>query len=88
VALLLCTELFYRGFALRSVARSWPRAAALIVLPIYVLDHVGAPMPELVGSAAAGLILGQLALVTRSIWPGFAIHVACALAVDLGTFLY
>jgi hypothetical protein len=81
--LILCTEIFYRGLALQAVRDGFGPAAVYLVAAIYTLDHVGAPTPELVGSAAAGIALGRLALVARSPWPGLAAHLGCALAVDL-----
>ncbi|MBM3494419.1 MAG: CPBP family intramembrane metalloprotease, partial [Armatimonadetes bacterium] len=41
------------------------------------------PTPEIVGSFAAGLILGVLALRGRSFMPCFALHWACAATFDL-----
>ena len=85
LALILATELFYRGAALQLPARGLGSLAIYLVLPIYVLDHLGAPTVELVGSAAAGALLGHLALGTRSVWPGFAVHACAAVAADLGS---
>jgi len=80
----LSTEVLYRGVALSMVHRGIGWKAAFAILPIYVLDHVGAPWPELVGSAIVGVALGLLAIRFRSMWPGFLLHVGFALAVDLG----
>lgn len=83
--LLLATETLYRGFALAGMHRAWGPKAVLFLLPIYVLDHIGAPTIELASSAVAGLALGALAVRTRSIWPGFVAHTTFALSVDLGS---
>lgn len=83
LAMILATELFYRGIALRKLADRCGQLAVFLLVPIYVADHIGAPAAEIVGSAFTGILLGYLALKTRSIWPGFAIHAACAVAVDL-----
>lgn len=87
LCLILATELFYRGGALFLLERYFGPRAIYLLLPIYVLDHVGAPLVELAGSAVAGALLGHLALSCRSIWPGFAAHACCALAVDLSAAL-
>ena len=81
--LILCTELFYRGVALNALASHVGDKAVFLILPVYVLDHIGAPAAELAGSALAGIFLGFLALRTRSIWPGFAVHAGCAITVDI-----
>lgn len=87
LSLILATELFYRGAALFSLERGFGRRAVYLLLPVYVLDHLGAPVAELVGSAAAGALLGHLALASRSIWPGLVIHACCALTVDLASMV-
>jgi membrane protease YdiL (CAAX protease family) len=82
---ILTTELFYRGILLFAAERWLGVAAVYAVLPVYVADHLGAPPAEVIASVAAGALLGHLALATRSLWPGFVVHAACALAVDLGS---
>ena len=87
LALILATELFYRGAALFSLEQGFGRWAVYLLLPVYALDHLGAPTAELAGSVVAGALLGHLALAGRSIWPGFMIHACCALAVDLASMV-
>lgn len=83
--LILTTELFYRGVMLFAAEKWFGKMAVYAVLPIYVLDHIGAPPVEVAGSILTGAVLGHLALETRSLWPGFVIHAACALTVDFGS---
>ena len=52
-----------------------------MVVP-YALLHIHKPFPEAMGSIVAGLVLGMLALKTRSIWPGLVVHGGVALAMD------
>ena len=40
-------------------------------------------MPETFGAIGAGLILGTLAMRTRSIWGGVLIHVGVAMTMDV-----
>ncbi len=86
-SLILATELFYRGVALFSLERGFGAWTVYLLLPIYVLDHLGAPVAEVAGSAAAGLLLGHMALAGRSVWPPFLIHASCALVVDLASMM-
>ena len=83
--LILTTELFYRGIMLFAAEKWFGKMSVYAVLPIYVLDHIGAPPVEVAASVVTGAVLGHLALETRSLWPGFIIHAACALTVDLGS---
>lgn len=84
-ALILATEIFYRGGMLFTLERRLGPLAVYVVLPPYVLDHLGGPPAEVLASIIAGVILGHLALVTRSVWPGFAVHASCAVTVDLAS---
>ena len=86
-ALILATELFYRGAPLFLLERYFGRTAVYLLVPIYTLDHVGATLGELGASALAGVALGHLALRTRSIWPGLAIHAGCAMSVDITSLI-
>jgi hypothetical protein len=85
VGMILFTELFYRGFFLFKTEQSFGVWAVYLLLPVYVLDHVGACWAEVAGSVVAGAVLGHLALQARSIWPGFFVHAGCAVSVDLAS---
>jgi hypothetical protein len=52
-----------------------------MVVP-YCMIHYGKPMAETCGAIFAGLVLGTIAMRTRSIWGGVAIHVCVALSMD------
>jgi membrane protease YdiL (CAAX protease family) len=49
----------------------------------YCMIHYGKPMTETIGAIFAGVILGTLAMRTRSIWGGVLIHVGVAWTMDL-----
>ncbi len=75
-------EFFFRGFLLRGMAAELGSMAVLVMVIPYCMIHFGKPLPECLGSIIAGLILGVLALDTRSIWGGVTIHVAVAWGMD------
>lgn len=78
-----CVEFFFRGFALfRLEQRFGFHAVTLMVIP-YALIHIHKPFPEALGSIVAGLVLGWLALKSRSIWPGVMVHCSVALSMDV-----
>jgi membrane protease YdiL (CAAX protease family) len=54
----------------------------VMIVP-YCMIHYGKPMPETLGAIGAGLILGTLAMRTRSIWGGVLIHVGVATTMDV-----
>jgi aryl-alcohol dehydrogenase-like predicted oxidoreductase len=43
----------------------------------------GKPLPETLGAIGAGLILGTIAMRTKSIWGGVLIHVGVAMTMDV-----
>jgi membrane protease YdiL (CAAX protease family) len=49
--------------------------------------HFGKPFLETLAAVLAGIVLGTLALRTRSIWSGFLIHVSVAISMDVAALL-
>jgi len=78
----LALEFFFRGFILRGLSAEMGASAVLAMAMPYCMLHYGKPLPECVGSILAGLVLGLLAMDTRSIWGGVTIHVAVAWSMD------
>lgn len=76
-------EFFFRGFLLFGIARKVGAYAIVIMAVPYCMIHFGKPVPETLGAIGAGMILGTVALRTRSIYAGILIHVAVAYSMDL-----
>lgn len=76
-------EFFYRGFMIQSLKPRFGFYAIFISVIPYCMIHFGKPYPETIGAIIAGLALGTLAIFTRSIWLGVAIHVSVAVTMDL-----
>ena len=57
-----------------------------MVVP-YCMIHFGKPGLETVGAIFAGVVLGTLAMKTRSIWSGVLIHVSVAVTMDVVSLL-
>lgn len=77
-------EFFFRGFCLFRLERFTGLYAVPIMVIPYALLHIHKPLPEALGSIIAGMVLGYLALRTRSIWPGLFLH--CIVALSMDTF--
>ena len=75
-------EFFFRGFCLFRLERFTGMYAIAIMIVPYALIHIHKPLPEAFGSIAGGLILGYLAIRTRSIWPGLFVHCGVAFSMD------
>jgi membrane protease YdiL (CAAX protease family) len=76
-------EFFFRGVLLFAAVRIiGPWAIPVMVIP-YMMIHFGKPAAETVGAIFAGATLGLIALRTRSIYAGMAIHICVAYSMDL-----
>ncbi len=75
VAAPLGEELFFRGFALPSLARSWgPLAAAVATGAMFSVLHLN--KVGFVGLWEIGVVLALLRLSTGSLWPSVVCHAA------------
>jgi membrane protease YdiL (CAAX protease family) len=76
-------EFLWRGYMLFGLRRHMGDGAAVLaqMLP-FVLLHFGKPPAETFGAVAAGVVLGALALRTRSFWYGAAVHWTIMLLMD------
>jgi membrane protease YdiL (CAAX protease family) len=76
-------EFFFRGFLLYGLAPRLGWAAIFAMVLPYNMLHYGKPMPEALAAIVGGLVLGSLALKTRSIWWGAALHISIAFTMDV-----
>ncbi len=79
----LALEFFFRGYMLFALKRALGANAIFVMCIPYCMIHFHKPVAEVTGAIFAGIILGTLALRTRSIWCGVLIHVSVALTMDL-----
>lgn len=79
----LALEFFFRGFMLQGLREKLGSNAIFVMIVPYCMIHYGKPLPETLGAIGAGVILGTLAMRTRSIWGGVVIHVAVAISMDV-----
>ncbi|MBK8171606.1 MAG: CPBP family intramembrane metalloprotease [Sandaracinaceae bacterium] len=80
-------EFFFRGFILKSCKTMMGSHAIFAMIVPYCMIHYGKPALEAFAAIFAGLVLGTLAMKTRSIWSGFLIHVSVALSMDVAAML-
>lgn len=81
-------EFFFRGFMLFALRRSLGIYAIFVMVVPYNMIHYGKPMTECLAAIVAGLVLGTIALRTKSIWGGIFIHAGIGLSMDLLTVGY
>lgn len=76
-------EVFFRGFILQGLRRAMGANAIFVMIVPYCMIHYGKPLPETCGAILAGLILGTIAMRTKSIWGGALIHIGVAVTMDV-----
>jgi membrane protease YdiL (CAAX protease family) len=75
-------EMFFRGFLPGALRRSFGSGAIFAMAVPYCMIHFGKPFLEANGAIIAGVVLGSLALKTRSIYGGFLLHITVAALMD------
>ncbi len=75
-------EYFFRGFLLFGLYPKIGSLAVLVAAIPYVMVHFTKPPSEALGSLFAGILLGYMALRSRSIWGGFLLHWLVGMTMD------
>ena len=79
----VAVETFFRGVLAIGLAERFGEVAVLIATVPYLAIHFVKPAPEALASIVGGIVMGTLAVRTRSIWWGVALHVAVAAFMDV-----
>jgi membrane protease YdiL (CAAX protease family) len=75
-------EMFFRGFWLGALRKSLGSGAIFAMAVPYCMIHYGKPYLEANGAILAGIALGSLSMMTRSIYQGFLVHITVAGLMD------
>lgn len=75
-------EMFFRGFWLGVLRKSFGSGAIFVMAVPYCMIHYGKPYLEACGAIVAGIALGSLSMKTKSIYSGFLVHVTVAVMMD------
>ncbi|MFU8805793.1 MAG: CPBP family intramembrane glutamic endopeptidase, partial [Bradymonadaceae bacterium] len=67
-------EAFFRGFLIFALFKKFGYYAIVIMTIPYCMIHFAKPMPETMGAIIAGLVLGYLAIQSKSWIPGALLH--------------
>lgn len=79
----VAVESFFRGFLVLGLAPRFGSAAILIATVPYLMIHFVKPPAEALASIVGGIVMGTLALRTRSVWWGVGLHVSVAALMDI-----
>jgi hypothetical protein len=83
----LSIELFFRGLLVVCLIRYAGEKAILPMAAFYCTIHFGKPLAECISSFFGGMILGVIALRTRSILGGLIVHLGLAWLMEIGGWL-
>jgi len=75
-------ELFFRGWIVGALRKPMGAGAIFVMAVPYCMIHYGKPYLEAHGAIVAGIVLGSLAMRTRSIYSGFLVHITVAFSMD------
>jgi membrane protease YdiL (CAAX protease family) len=81
-------EMFFRGFWLGVLRRSFGSGAIFAMAVPYCMIHYGKPYLEACGAIVAGIALGSLSMKTKSIYQGFLVHITVAALMDWLSLLH
>ena len=84
----IALEFFFRGFMVSAGFRLIGWWAVPVMAAPYCLLHLDKPLPELVTSLFGGLLLGVVAVRTRSILAGVLAHVTLAIGTDIAVLAH
>lgn len=76
-------EFFFRGFMVHGTKRRFGAYAVFLMVLPYCMIHFHKPVAECFASIVAGVALGVVSLVTKSVWPGAGLHILVAWGMDL-----
>ncbi len=83
-ALQFCAlEFFFRGFMVHGLSERFGISAVFVMAVPYNMLHYGKPMLEAVAAILGAIVLGVLAIRSRTIWWGACLHIAVAGTMDL-----
>ncbi len=75
-------EFFFRGYMIQAGRKRLGPYVIFVMTVPYCMIHFGKPIQETLGAIVAGILLGFMALKTRSIWLGAALHISVAWTMD------
>jgi hypothetical protein len=80
---LFSMEFFFRGWLILGLARMCKAQSVLPAAVFYLTIHFGKPMEECISSLFGGILLGVIALESRSIYVGVLLHLCLAWGLEV-----
>ena len=80
-------ESFFRGFLVLGLAPVFASNSVLLAMLPYLAIHFSKPPLEAVASIVGALVMGILALRSKSIWLGVFVHIVVAATMDVSSLM-
>ncbi len=80
-------EAFFRGFFIFALFKRFGYYGVAFMTIPYCMIHFGKPISETLGAIVAGLVLGYLALKSKSWLPGALLHWGVGITMDLACII-
>lgn len=80
-------EFFFRGFMVHGTKHRFGAYSVFLMVIPYCMIHFHKPVAECFASIVAGVALGVVSLVTKSVWPGAGLHILVAWGMDTSVLL-
>jgi hypothetical protein len=80
-------EIFFRGFMVMSLEPYIGSCSVPVMMCAYCFIHFVKPMPEALTSIFGGYFLGVIAVYSRTVFGGIAVHIGIALTLEVLSFL-
>ena len=81
-------EFFFRGFMVHGLSERFGYLSVFVMMVPYNMLHYGKPVAEALAAILGGIVLGLLALRSRSIWWGVGVHVGVAATMDVAALAH
>ncbi len=81
-------EAFFRGFMIFALFKRFGYQGVAIMTIPYCLIHFNKPVPETLGAIIAGLVLGYMALKSKSWLPGALLHWGIGTTMDVACMIH
>lgn len=76
-------EFIFRGYMLFGMEKALGNYTIFVQMIPFAIMHSGKPLPEALGAVFTGILLGVVALYTRSFLYGVILHILVAITMDV-----
>ena len=84
----MALEFFFRGFIVHGLKHRLGYIAIYVMAVPYNMLHFNKPVLEAIAAIGGAIVLGSLALRSRSVWWGAGLHISIAATMDIAALTH